>query len=777
MKSTSLHMFYNHKTTLLKSFLILISLLSAAIGSQALFFLDGGRSIYHINSIGSGTLSVFWIFFKNISEFNFFPQLWSHQFITGGFLNLSFSYFNPLFFTSLFFDNFNNALIFYDIQLKFIAGTGLYLLLRKYELLPLTALLCACLFSFNGVIPAIGQDPQYIYGVCLLPWLFLSIERIIAKHDLTGILAFSLLLSLIFLISVVHTFAFLNLFIIAPFLIVRICSRRIPFLPIVLSLLAGVLLHFVLVSFAIVPIVHDLLLNPRGGYIYSNIFTDFFRMALYLSVIAFISFYLLTSKNKILRIFAKIIISASFFICLNKINGDFVGSFLDMYTVKITMKHFRYDQQLIRYLFTGIQGIFILYAIFSIDNADRGQRKKMSLYCTAVAYCVFMTCWDFNLITHDMLKMNRSYFTPLLGIIFIFGAGVDLFLRRFILTQSCPQRRRIILTALLLLVLVSEAVFVYFNRNMFSDALKYTRNTTPETQFLTTLKSSDRIFDVFENEHEWLKLKKPPWQRSSMVRWVIPVYFKASTFSIVGLAIRPKLAEEFHLAAAPLYYGADSKKPVTKLLSMAGVNYIASHVPLSSSDLELVVPGKEYMIYKNKNAWPRVTLFGNVAFLDEEEILPRLAMITQDERFTTAYLSEKDSSNLNLLSTENIAASWTESSDFISSRGSVKIVAYRNEYVEIDCDIQEKSLLVLSDTFYPGWKAYIGNKEHHIFRANYAFRGIVAPIGKYKIVMRYQPAYRMPTLFASGLTALLVIIFLLYRPIIAIRKYVTQIRK
>ena len=48
-------------------------------------------------------------------------------------------------------------------------------------------------------------------------------------------------------------------------------------------------------------------------------------------------------------------------------------------------------------------------------------------------------------------------------------------------------------------------------------------------------------------------------------------------------------------------------------------------------------------------------------------------------------------------------------------------------------------LLVSTENYYPGWKAYVDNKETKIFRANYTFRAIVLPKGKHDIKFKYQP--------------------------------------
>jgi hypothetical protein len=48
-------------------------------------------------------------------------------------------------------------------------------------------------------------------------------------------------------------------------------------------------------------------------------------------------------------------------------------------------------------------------------------------------------------------------------------------------------------------------------------------------------------------------------------------------------------------------------------------------------------------------------------------------------------------------------------------------------------------LLVMSDTFYPGWSAEVDGKPTPIVRADYALRGICLPAGEHTLVFRFDP--------------------------------------
>lgn len=71
--------------------------------------------------------------------------------------------------------------------------------------------------------------------------------------------------------------------------------------------------------------------------------------------------------------------------------------------------------------------------------------------------------------------------------------------------------------------------------------------------------------------------------------------------------------------------------------------------------------------------------------------------------------------------------------------GAVRIAAYRPQEVELEASMQTDGLVVLTDTFYPGWEASVDGTPVAIVRANYFARGVFVRTGERRIVFRYQP--------------------------------------
>ena len=49
------------------------------------------------------------------------------------------------------------------------------------------------------------------------------------------------------------------------------------------------------------------------------------------------------------------------------------------------------------------------------------------------------------------------------------------------------------------------------------------------------------------------------------------------------------------------------------------------------------------------------------------------------------------------------------------------------------------AMIVVSDTYFPGWRAYVDGHSTEIYSVNGAMRGVLAPAGAHLVAMRYRP--------------------------------------
>ncbi len=93
------------------------------------------------------------------------------------------------------------------------------------------------------------------------------------------------------------------------------------------------------------------------------------------------------------------------------------------------------------------------------------------------------------------------------------------------------------------------------------------------------------------------------------------------------------------------------------------------------------------------------------------------------------------------------------------TQGSVKIIKYLSNSIEMEAQTNGESFLVLTDNYYPGWKAFVNDKEVKIYKADYTFRGIVIPAGKSSIEFSFVPqTFLIGTyLFLTGIMGMVVV--------------------
>jgi hypothetical protein len=88
----------------------------------------------------------------------------------------------------------------------------------------------------------------------------------------------------------------------------------------------------------------------------------------------------------------------------------------------------------------------------------------------------------------------------------------------------------------------------------------------------------------------------------------------------------------------------------------------------------------------------------------------------------------------------------------------VQILEDISEQVTLDVVAAAPALLVLTDTFYPGWEATVDGEPAPIVRADHAFRGVRLAAGRHRVVFRYQPASVRRGATVSAVAALVVIL-------------------
>lgn len=77
---------------------------------------------------------------------------------------------------------------------------------------------------------------------------------------------------------------------------------------------------------------------------------------------------------------------------------------------------------------------------------------------------------------------------------------------------------------------------------------------------------------------------------------------------------------------------------------------------------------------------------------------------------------------------------------YLVNGGTANIKVYTPQKIVIEVDSAQNNTLILSDSYYPGWRAMVDDQAVRINLTNAALRGVDVPVGQHTVTMTYQPA-------------------------------------
>ncbi len=78
-----------------------------------------------------------------------------------------------------------------------------------------------------------------------------------------------------------------------------------------------------------------------------------------------------------------------------------------------------------------------------------------------------------------------------------------------------------------------------------------------------------------------------------------------------------------------------------------------------------------------------------------------------------------------------------ENIDVPAANDSASIVKYTNEDITLKVNSSGNCFLVISEVYYPDWKAYLDGKEITIYQTNYFMRGVIVPKGTHNLELKF----------------------------------------
>ena len=194
----------------------------------------------------------------------------------------------------------------------------------------------------------------------------------------------------------------------------------------------------------------------------------------------------------------------------------------------------------------------------------------------------------------------------------------------------------------------------------------------------------------------------------------------------------------------------------THLIDLYGVKYITSVTLLEEGHkFELIYANLEGLqgkredllkentikLYKNLHPFPRAWLVKDFKVLDSKTILSRMA--SKDFRPDREVLLEEKPKWGGEAIGSRRGAPLRKTNDggepLSGLPQKVEIISEKNNRLQLLVNSKEDNLLVLSDTYYPGWKAFVDGTPQKIYQADYAFRAVPLNPGTHRLEFVYDP--------------------------------------
>jgi hypothetical protein len=183
----------------------------------------------------------------------------------------------------------------------------------------------------------------------------------------------------------------------------------------------------------------------------------------------------------------------------------------------------------------------------------------------------------------------------------------------------------------------------------------------------------------------------------------------------------------------------------SRFFDLLNVKYVMTHATAPVLEgCDFISSAEGVSVYENKNALPR-SFFAERVILSENSA-DTIEMMHSDafDPRTTAVVEIGKSP---VPATYGIPATATITED-------------KRNRVAIETNGANEGVLVLSDNYYPGWKAFVDGEPTEIFQANCTMRAVAVPTGRHLVSFVFMPATLRASAYVSFAAAVLTLISL-----------------
>ncbi|HVZ67429.1 MAG TPA: YfhO family protein [Patescibacteria group bacterium] len=635
-----------------------------------------------------------------------------------------------------------------------LAGIFMYLFTRSLKISEFGSLTASLAFMFCGFITSWLVYGTLPYAILFLPLSLFAIEKFILDKKRIYLLILALSIPFSFFSGHFQTSIYFILFILIYLIYESIVNKRL-IIPLYISVLSGLLLSapqlFPSIEFYFESVRSSIFIKTEvipWGYLPTLIAPDFFgnpvtrndwfghyaEWNMYIGLIPlFLAFYSFSKKNKDTIFFG---IAALVILLLS-----FQTPLLDLLiALKIPVLSTSAASRIV-VLFSFCLSVLAGFGLDKVVKDVEEEKFKKIVPLFAIFFLIFAALWTI-VITKSILPLDKASIAysnlRLPSIIFACFVVVSLIL--FIIKNK--KMRFIILGFLILLVSVDLIRFSLKWQPFEDRSLMY--QNVPITNFLKNIKPEDRVFGSINQEG------------AMYYDFSIPEGYDPLYIGRYGELIGAAKDGEYHSPERSVVSLSKNGQYTGQIINLLGIKYIIHKIsdgqavwafPYWTYPVDTfreVYKDDKYLVLENDKAQPRAF------FVDK-------AKVVKNNREILRQLFRKELDlRKNAVLEENPGISEGNSS------GSAIVKVYTPNKVEVATNNNKASVLVLSDPYYPGWRATINGKPAKIYRADYALRAVVVPKGKNTVTFSYNPKSFLYGLVLAGIGVIMLILLMFY---------------
>jgi hypothetical protein len=625
----------------------------------------------------------------------------------------------------------HDALIWYFVLIHYMAALFCYLLCRDLGRSRAASVLAGCVFAFGGYVGNVDW-PQMLNGAVWAPLVFLFLLRILRGWQVLAsavLCGFFLGVSFLSGHHQVPLFVFYATLLTMLFFAVRAAYRRESFAKLALATVTIVVMAFLAGAAQILP-----------AWEYSKLAYRWVGLDHPLGATDKVPFSILSHYE-----FGSSTVIGMAIPGLRRNAGAYVG--ITAFGLAVLALGLAWSHQAVRVMFgIGLGGLLyalgsefpgagLAYALF--PALDKARSVSMAVILTSTAIPVLLAySIDEILVRTDSKYISFYKIGCVVVAILIFTSVYFLFLQTGGDFKSDTRGAAVALTALLSALAIhawqarkigASALIAALGAILITDVSHGDVSLMPSIREAAASKSSLYELAAHGDVAQWLYGQDPPF-RVTVDDQIIPYNF-GDWFGLESMyGYLASLSRElFDMGPWPDH--------VRRLF---GVRYHIGTEPSGGWTEEAYSAPSGLKVYRRPDVLPIARIVHQAEKIPEELSLE-------------SFIGRKDND------IDNVVYLPEPPPDLEPCEGGegVRVVYRASNRVVVRAHLSCRGMLVLADTWYPGWKATVDGNETHIYKAYGVFRGVVLEPGPHTVEFRYRPW----TVFLGAALSLLAVAF------------------